>query len=278
MANADQAGDKTILILFSKAKRPDLFWHCFALLSLPLIFLIIFPLGKMLLMPEFSDLMSALKERVVLEALGRSLFTALAATAVAMVFGTPLAYIMARKNFVGKKVIEGLIDLPIMIPHPVIGIAILSLFGRNSILGRILAQAGIEIMGTLTGIIIVLVFVGAPFYVNTVKAGFESVPIRLEKASRTLGAGMTSTFFRVTFPIVWRNMVLGAVMCTARAISEFGAVIIVAYHPMTAPVLIYERFTAYGLKYSQCVAFWLIAISLLLFVMMRLFSRPRRIQ
>jgi molybdate/tungstate transport system permease protein len=232
----------------------------------------------MLLMPEFSDLMSALKERVVLEALGRSLFTALSATAVAMVFGTPLAYIMARKNFVGKKVIEGLIDLPIMIPHPVIGIAILSLFGRNTILGRMLELVGIEIMGSLTGIVIVLVFVGAPFYVNTVKAGFESVPIRLEKASRTLGAGMTSTFFRVTFPIVWRNMVLGAVMCTARAISEFGAVIIVAYHPMTAPVLIYERFTAYGLKYSQCVAFWLIAISLLLFVMMRLFSRQRRIQ
>jgi len=232
----------------------------------------------MLLMPEFSDLMSALKERVVLEALGRSLFTALAATAVSMVFGTPLAYIMARKNFVGKKVIEGLIDLPIMIPHPVIGIAILSLFGRNTILGRMLELVGIEIMGSLTGIVIVLVFVGAPFYVNTVKAGFESVPIRLEKASRTLGAGMTSTFFRVTFPIVWRNMVLGAVMCTARAISEFGAVIIVAYHPMTAPVLIYERFTAYGLKYSQCVAFWLIAISLLLFVMMRLFSRQRRIQ
>jgi molybdate/tungstate transport system permease protein len=73
-------------------------------------------------------------------------------------------------------------------------------------------------------------------------------------------------------------MVLGAVMCTARAISEFGAVIIVAYHPMTAPVLIYERFTAFGLKYSQCVAFWLIIISLVLFVMMRFFSRERQIQ
>jgi len=229
----------------------------------------------MLSMPEFSDLMAALEDRVVLEALGRSLFTALAATGVAMVFGTPLAYIMARKEFTGKKVIEGLIDLPIMIPHPVIGIAILSIFGRESLLGRILASAGIEIMGTLTGIVIVLVFVGAPFYVNTVKAGFEGVPIRLEKASQSLGAGMTSTFFRVTFPMVWRNMVLGAVMCCARAISEFGAVVIVAYHPMTAPVLIYERFTAYGLKYSQSVAFWLIVISLLLFVLIRLFSRQR---
>jgi molybdate/tungstate transport system permease protein len=248
------------------------------LLSLPLVFLVTFPLGKMLLMPEVSDLLSTIQERVVLEALGRSIFTALGATAVAIAFGTPLAYIMARKTFFGKKLVEGLIDLPIMIPHPVIGIAILSLFGRNSLWGRLLAGINIEIMGSLTGIVVVLVFVGAPFYINTVKAGFEAVPLRLEKASQSLGASMGATFFRVTFPMVWRNMVLGAVMCSARAISEFGAVIIVAYHPMTAPVLIYERFTAFGLKYSQCVAFWLILVSLVLFVMMRFFSRERRLQ
>lgn len=261
-----------------KLKKPNLFWGGAVFLSLPLVFLVTFPLGKMLLMPEVSDLLSTIRERVVIEALGRSIFTALGATVVAVAFGTPLAYIMARKTFFGKKLVEGLIDLPIMIPHPVIGIAILSLFGRNSLWGRLLAGINVEIMGSLTGIVVVLVFVGAPFYINTVKAGFEAVPLRLEKASQSLGAGMGATFFRVTFPMVWRNMVLGAVMCTARAISEFGAVIIVAYHPMTAPVLIYERFTAFGLKYSQCVAFWLIIISLVLFVMMRFFSRERRIQ
>jgi molybdate/tungstate transport system permease protein len=256
-----------------KPTRLNPFWGCAILLSLPLVFLIIFSLGKMLLMPDVSDLMATIKERVVLEALGRSIFTALGATVVAVAFGTPLAYILARRTFPGKKLVEGLVDLPIMIPHPVIGIAILSLFGRNSLWGEMLARINVEIMGSITGIIIVLVFVGAPFYINTVKAGFEAVPLRLEKASQSLGAGMTSTFFRVTFPMVWRNMILGSVMCTARAISEFGAVIVVAYHPMTAPVLIYERFTAFGLKYSQCVAFWLIIISLALFLMMRFFSR-----
>ncbi|MEA1969367.1 MAG: ABC transporter permease [Thermodesulfobacteriota bacterium] len=260
-----------------KTRKVDLFWYCFAFLSVPLVLLVVLPLGKMLSQPDVADLVAALKERVVLEALGRSLYTALCATLVAMLFGTPLAYILARKNFKGKKIIEGFIDLPIMIPHPVIGIAILSLLGRNCWLGRFLSEIGIEIMGSLTGIVIVLTFVGTPFYINAVKAGFESIPVRLEKASRGLGATMTSTFFRVTFPLVWRNMVLGAVMCTARAISEFGAVVIVAYHPMTAPVLIYERFTAYGLKYSQAVAFWLIVISLFLFVLMRLFSREREI-
>jgi molybdate/tungstate transport system permease protein len=90
-----------------------------------------------------------------------------------------------------------------------------------------------------------------------------------------LGASAAGTFFRVTFPLAWRSMVVGMIMCMARAVSEFGAIIIVAYHPMIAPVMIYERFTAYGLKYSQPVAVWLIMVCLFLFVMIRLFSRNR---
>jgi molybdate/tungstate transport system permease protein len=86
--------------------------------------------------------------------------------------------------------------------------------------------------------------VGLPFYVNTVKTGFEAIPVRLENVSRSLGASLTGTFFRVTFPLAWRSMLVGIIMCCARAISEFGAIVIVAYHPMIAPVMIYERFTA----------------------------------
>ncbi|MEJ2723859.1 MAG: ABC transporter permease subunit, partial [Deltaproteobacteria bacterium] len=98
----------------------------------------------------------------------------------------------------------------------------------------------------------------------------------LEKVSRSLGASMTGTFLRITFPLAWRSMLAGMIMCTARAISEFGAIVIVAYHPMTAPVLIYERFTAYGMKYSQPVAVWLIFVSLVLFLFLRLVSLPQK--
>ena len=105
-------------------------------------------------------------------------------------------------------------------------------------------------MGSVTGIVVVLTFVGMPFYINAVKNGFESIPPRLEKVSRSLGASMFSTFFRITFPLAWRSMLVGIVMCSARAISEFGAVVIVAYHPMISPVMIYERFEAYGLARS----------------------------
>ena len=241
-------------------------------MSLPLILLLTMPLGKMLLTPSLAGLLETLGDRQVQGAIGRSLVTSLAAALISFFLGTPLAYLLARKNFFGKKMIEGIVDLPIMIPHPVIGIAILGLAGRNHPLGRLLAEWGIQIMGTMTGIVTVLTFVGLPFYINTVKAGFESIPNRLEKASRALGAGAGSTFFRITFPLAWKSMILGMIMCTARCISEFGAVVIVAYHPMTAPVLIYERFTAYGLEYSQPVAFWLILLSFILFVSMRLFS------
>jgi len=101
---------------------------------------------------------------------------------------------------------------------------------------------------------------------------------RLENISRSLGASLTETFVRVTFRLAWRSMLVGIIMCSARAISEFGAVVIVAYHPMIAPVMIYERFTAYGIKYSQPVAVWLIVVSLLLFLLLRICSLPKENQ
>ena len=245
----------------------------FGLAGLPMILLVALPLAQLMTQPALDSLRQAAMDPQVLACIGRSLGTSLAAAAICLVCGTPLAYLLARSAFPGKKIIEGIIDLPIMIPHPVIGIAILSIAGRNHPLGRTLSSMGIEIMGTLTGIIVVLTFVGLPFYVNTVKAGMESIPARLEHVSRSLGAGPWKTIRRIVLPLCWRHMVLGVLMATARAISEFGAIVIVAYHPMTAPVLIYERFTAYGLKYSQPVAFWLVAVSLVLFVAMRLVIR-----
>ena len=254
-------------------KKHNNFFILLFCFSLPLVLLILFPLTKMITGSDLKDLIQTVKDPEVIKAISLSIYTSICAALISFVFGTPFAYILARNNFKGKKIVEGIIDLPIMIPHPVIGIAILSLAAKGQWFGKLLEAFGVEIMGTTTGIVTVLTFVGMPFYINTVKAGFESIPVRLEKVSRSLGAGPYSTFLRVTFPLSWRNMILGMIMCLARAISEFGAVVIVAYFPMTAPVLIYERFTAYGLKYSQPVAVWLILISLILFVSMRLFAK-----
>jgi molybdate/tungstate transport system permease protein len=253
-------------------RKTDLFFWLNLSCSILIISFIVLPLAEMIFQPTAADLKETISDNDVVKSIWLSIYTSAAAALIAFLLGTPFAYLVARKVFPGKKLVESLIDLPIMIPHPVIGIALLSMAGRDHWLGNIMRTAGIRVMGSTTGIIMVMTFVGLPFYINTVKDRFEAIPMRLENVSRSLGASPFATFCRVTFPLAWRSMVVGMIMCTARAVSEFGAIVIVAYHPMVAPVMIYERFTAYGLKYSQPVAVWLILMCLGLFLLFRLFS------
>jgi molybdate/tungstate transport system permease protein len=244
--------------------------------SLMVMAYILLPLYQMVSQPELAGLVEAARDPEVRSSIGLSLGTSFGAAALCLVFGTPLAYVLARREFPGKRVVESVIDLPIMIPHPVVGIALLSLAGRGTWMGDLLHAVGVRLMGTVTGIVAVLIFVGLPFYVNAAKAGFEAVPRRLENVSRSLGAGPWRTFASVTAPLTWRSLLAGFIMCAARAVSEFGAIIIVAYHPMVAPVLMYERFTAYGLAWSQPVAVLLIAVCLVLFLLLRLVAGAGR--
>ena len=256
-------------------RREPFFWLAISSSAVIVAFILI-PLFEMMTQPTLTVLKETLVDRDVIRSIRLSLFTSGAAALISLVLGTPLAYLLARRRFPGRRLLESIIDLPIMIPHPVVGIAILSIAGRNHPIGRAIQAMGIEIMGTVTGIIAVLTFVGLPFYINTVKAGFEEISPRLEHVARSLGASAGGAFVRVTLPLAWRHMLVGGIMCTARAVSEFGAVVIVAYHPMVAPVMIYERFTAYGLKYSQPVAVWLILVCLLLFLLLRIFSPSKQ--
>ncbi|MDP8213920.1 MAG: ABC transporter permease [Candidatus Euphemobacter frigidus] len=237
---------------------------------------ILFPLLRLLTAPDPEQMGEALRDVTVRKAIWLSVHTAGLAALISLLLGTPLAYILARKRFPGKSLVESVIDLPIVIPHPVVGIAILSVVGRNFWLGRILHEIGIRIMGSVTGIVVVLVFVAIPFYINAAKNGFEAVPSRLENVSRSLGASLPATFFRITLPLASRSILSGFIMSMARALSEFGAVVVVAYHPMVAPVLIYERFEGYGLKYSQPVAVWFILVCLILFLILRVITADRK--
>jgi molybdate/tungstate transport system permease protein len=252
--------------------KRELFFWISASCGFVIMAFILLPLIQLLTSPSVGMLRESIGDRNVVRSIWLSMYTAGLAALISFFFGTPLAYLMARSEFRGKRLVEGIIDLPIAIPHPVVGIAILSVAGRNHWFGQMLAELGIRVMGSVTGIVTVLTFVGMPFYLNATKAGFEGISPRMEKVSRSLGASMFSTFLRITFPLAWRSMLIGIIMCCARAISEFGAVVIVAYHPMVAPVMIYERFEAYGLKYSQPVAVWLVSISLILFLLLRILT------
>ncbi len=256
-------------------KKGPFYWVSLSCGIMVLAFILL-PLVEMLTAPSGAMLRETLGDRNVLRSIWLSIYTAMAAAGISFVVGTPLAYVLARTSFRGKRFIESIIDLPIVIPHPVVGIAILSVAGRNHWLGNFMSDLGVRIMGSPTGIITVLTFVGIPFYINTLKSGFEAISPRLENVSRSLGASMWSTFVRITFPLAWRSVLAGLIMCCARAISEFGAVVVVAYHPMIAPVLIYERYEAYGLKYSQPVAVWLVLICLTLFLALRVLALPRK--
>lgn len=252
-------------------KREPFFWISVSCGFMIMAFILL-PLIQLLTSPSLEMLRESIGDRDVVRSIWLSIYTAGLAALISFLFGTPLAYLLARSDFRGKRLVEGIIDLPIAIPHPVVGIAILSVAGRNHWFGQMLAELGVRIMGSVTGIVTVLTFVGIPFYLNATKAGFEAISPRLENVSRSLGASMFSTFVRITFPLAWRSMLIGIIMCCARAISEFGAVVIVAYHPMIAPVMIYERFEAYGLRYSQPVAVWLVSISLILFLLLRILT------
>jgi molybdate/tungstate transport system permease protein len=252
------------------------FFHCggieliFLSLGGLILAFIAFPILKMIFASDPSILKDSLFDREVAASIALTLYAALIATAIGFALGVPLAYLLAKSRFSGKRLVEGLIDLPIVIPHSAAGIALLFVFGRNYFLGQAFESAGIRFLDSLAGIVIAMLFVSVPFLIDSAKDGFEKVDPRLEKVARTLGASPWQTFIRISFPLAWRSIMAGNIMMWARALSEFGAVIIIAYHPMIAPVLVYEKFETYGLNYARPIAVILILISMLVFVVLRL--------
>jgi molybdate/tungstate transport system permease protein len=189
--------------------------------------------------------------------------TATLATLLGIVGATPVAYALARGRFRGRAIVAAMIDLPLLIPHPVAGIALLLVLGRNTALGVQLAALGFQITGSVTGIVCAMLFVSAPLYVSAAREALDRVDPRFEGVARTLGDSRWRALRRVTLPLAWRGLLAAAIVMWARAVSEFGAIVILVYHPRVASVLSYERFTAFGLKAALPVAAVLVLIALL---------------
>ena len=189
--------------------------------------------------------------------------TATLATILGIVGATPVAYLLARGRFRGRAVLAALIDLPLLIPHPVAGIALLVVLARNTPLGAALWALGLQITGSVTGIVCAMLFVSAPLYVSAAREAFDRVDPRFEGVARTLGDSRWQALRRVTLPLAWRGLLAAAIVMWARAVSEFGAIVILVYHPRVASVLSYERFTAFGLKEALPVAAVLLLLALI---------------
>ncbi len=255
---------------------PSAFHLLFTLLGSILVLFVLAPLAGMFLATSAGDLGKAAADRAVTGALFLSLSAGLAAVLACALFGIPLAWILARKEFPGKALLSALVDLPMVVPHTAAGIALLSVFGRETAAGRFLEGLGLGFTGTFLGIAAAMAFVSLPFLVNAAREGFSAVPERLEKAARSLGASPWRVFWTVSLPLARRSILAGMIVMWGRGISEFGAVVIIAYHPMTATVLVAERFNDYGLAYARSAAVLLVLAAVVLFVFLRLLSGRRR--
>ena len=250
----------------------------FVILGAVLVAFVAWPLLRTVTGSPPDVIWQTLQDREVREAIGRTFGASLIATLLAFVFGVPLAYLLARARFPGKWLVEGIIDVPVVVPHSAAGIALLMTFGRRTLLGKAFGLAGIKFVSSAPGIVIAMLFVSLSFLVNAAREGFEAVDPRLERVARTLGASPWRAFWRVAFPLAWRSILSGMILMWARGLSEFGAVVILAYHPMVAPVLLYERFESFGLTYARPVATLMILICLGAFILLRVTAGRKKKQ
>jgi molybdate/tungstate transport system permease protein len=231
---------------------------------------ILAPLLNITFNTSLSALSKTIDDHEVGQSIWLTLWTSMLATLALGLGSIPLAYLLAHRNFKLKRLIQGIIDLPVVIPHSAAGIALLGVISRESWLGKAAESAGLEFVGHPAGIMVAMAFVSVPYLINSARDGFAQVPERIEKAALNLGASPGRVFFRISLPLAWRSIVSGLILMFARGMSEFGAVVIIAYHPMITPVLIYERFGAFGLEYARPVSVIFIAVCLSFFILLRM--------
>ncbi|MCX6053901.1 MAG: ABC transporter permease [Chloroflexi bacterium] len=251
--------------------KKNTFWFniIFAFLGGAILLLIALPLISILLETTPKNLLLAFSDPEVMDAIGLSFLSAAIATIIGILGGVPLAFLLAHKRFPGSGIVEAIVNLPLVVPHTAAGIALLLVFGRKGLLGSWFEPLGIVFTDNISGIVVAMLFVSLPFLINSSRDAFKMVDGSLEKAAMVDGAGVWSTFWFITLPLAWRGVVSGALMMWARGISEFGAVVILSYHPKVASVLVFERFQGFGLDAALPVALLLVLGSVIVFAILR---------
>jgi len=225
------------------------------------------PLAGLVIRAPWGSMASVITSKSSLDALGLTLVASLATTALALAFGFPLAWLLARGRFPGQTSLRGLTTLPMVLPPVVGGIALLMAYGRRGMIGAPLYHAtGLSLPFTTPGVIVAESFVAMPFFVITVESGLRTMDTRLEDAARSLGASRWTVFRRVTLPLIAPSMIAGAVLAWSRAVGEFGATITFAGNlpgvTQTAPLAIYISQTTNHLDEAIALSLVLVAVSL----------------
>jgi molybdate transport system permease protein len=242
------------------------------LLALVGLGLFVLPLIGLLGRAPVGEFGMLLTRPAVVQALGLSLIVSLAALLLALLLGFPIAWLLARDEFPGRRLVRALVTLPMVLPPVVAGVALLSVFGRRGLLGPLLSSLGIELGFTTLGAVLAATFVAAPFLIITLEAALERVDRRIEDAAATLGATRLRILWTVTLPAIRPSLLAGMALCWARALGEFGATITFAGNfpgrTQTMPLAVYETMQS-DPDGSLALSLVLLVVSLALLFAMR---------
>lgn len=242
--------------------------------GLAVFFLVLLPVIVAVSGQDLHNVELMVRDPRIRRAIGMTVVTATISTTFLLLAGVPLAYALSRLRFPGRTFVLSLVDLPIVIPQSVAGITLLHVFGRQQIIGGALHEMfGTAVDGTMLGICVAQVFVAYPFLVRTAVAAFDGVDEELEWTARTLGASSLSVFRRVSLPLALRGVFVGAVLAWARAAGEFGAVVILAPTPETAPVAAFNRFNSVGVVEAAPLVAVLLMFSMAMFCLLQWATR-----
>ncbi|RLF99466.1 MAG: molybdenum ABC transporter permease [Candidatus Wolframiiraptor sp.] len=245
-------------------KRVEGLFLTFSAVGSIIILILLIPMVLAPLMTNPSQLAEAITDPEILGALYVTFSAATMATLIALVFGVPLAYVMARREFAFKGILESILNIPLTIPHSVAGILVLLAYHSRTQIGSLLSNLGIVVEDTIWGITLAMLFVSSPILISSAKAGFSMIDENLEYVARTLGANHYKTFFTVTLPLALRAIASGAILTWTRSVSEVGALLIVAPYPRSIALLVIQRFEAFGLSSALPITVILLGISLVI--------------
>jgi len=246
-----------------------LFW----LLSLCLLCYLLGPILSFLGFLPWTQVPAALSDPNAIGALETSMTSASISTCCIGLFGIPLAYVLARFPFPGKGLISLIIYLPLAFPPVVSGILLLLLYGPYSLIGGPLTTLGWEIDDSLAGIVIAQIFISAPFLIVAARTAFESIDLTLEQVGMTLGQSRWGVFWRISLPLAWRGILAGLILAWVRALGEFGATVVMAYHPYTLPVYVYVQLSGLGVPSTLPLALLSLGVSVIVIGLVLLIER-----
>jgi len=249
-----------------------------SLLALPLLLFILIPIIALFLRSSVAEIFHNLNNRQVSQAITLSLSTSCVSTLLTLLFGTPVAFLLATKNFHGHHFVDTIIDLPTVLPPSVAGVALLLAFGRNGILGSLLAKVGITIPFTFFAVVMAQMFIASPLYIKAATIGFAHVEKQLTQAAELDGANQWQIFRYIYLPLSGKSLLSGSVMTWARALGEFGATIIFAGNfpgkTQTMPLAVYLGFEI-SMSVALTLSIIMICFSFLTLVIVKGFLHSR---